>query len=939
MADVVAFLIIYYFLIGIFQLQWILSDTYTTGGDMGSHQFPAMFMRNHLLPNLEITGWSMDWYAGFPIFEFYFPLPFMAIALLSYVISFQVAFKLITVLGVFMMPLVSYISMRLMGFRFPMPVIAAAFSLTMLFNEEYSMWGGNVKSTLAGEFTFTIGFALVVLFLGLAYAHTESGKRFKSASLVLASIPLCHVYTLLWGVASSIYLLFSRRKDVLRRNFNRMSGVYLMGFLLSAFWTLKLLTKFQWATPFGAWRTQSLMEVVPSILFPYYFLGGIALLMFFLNRERNLGFLVFMTATGVGFFLVIHSGITEHLLDVRFMPFAYLGLLYMSAYPLAKAALRFKAPWIVALVIVLLSIIWVGSNRQIMSVTNALLKGADVTKMDDYQKLMKNVMEFRYDGDVPSWVKWNYEGFENKNKWDGLKEFFDFLGTLPKGRVVHEFSSSHESFGTPRTLELIPFFSNQPVLEGLNIESSVSSPYHFYMQSEYSPTATCPLSYMRCTTFNLSNAVKHFRYFAPTYFVTASPKLKVVVDELGGFTLLRAFKYDLAVYKVDDPAPIVEVPQYMPVVVETKDWKTVSLKWWKNLDAIDVPLVFEAKASDYDKRVFKQVIPEGRLDIDNLPRQPTASNCRVNYQVFDEKVEADTSCPGAPHLVKISYNPGWKVDGADRIYLVSPSFMLVIPTTKHFTLYYSLTAFDTFALALSYLGAAVLVFVAVSDDPRLKGFAFALSAKKKTDAIVKHVERLEDRLFGWVLAVVDFWPKAMIFMIVAFAVVYVVTYVSDRNTACDSVCGRAGFAGGSASFPYIPGSSDYFDTGYDHPTENLEHRLDCRSVCDSARGDFFYVSMGTVKFTMKSAPGIPHKLSLRVDDSGPCRTTDVKLNGKYVASVKSGEDPIGWTLKEVIIPSEYVTSKTATIELSHNSTECLGFDVSDVWLEGLNCAC
>jgi hypothetical protein len=33
-------------------------------------------------------------------------------------------------------------------------------------------------------------------------------------------------------------------------------------------------------------------------------------------------------------------------------------------------------------------------------------------------------------------------------------------------------------------------------------------------------------------------------------------------------------------------------------------------------------------------------------------------------------------------LIKISYHPKWRVQGADRIYLVSPAFMLVYPTAK-----------------------------------------------------------------------------------------------------------------------------------------------------------------------------------------------------------------------------------------------------------------
>ena len=50
------------------QLQPGLMFTNTTpaGGDMGAHVWGPAYMRDHLLPNLRLTGWAPDWYAGFP---------------------------------------------------------------------------------------------------------------------------------------------------------------------------------------------------------------------------------------------------------------------------------------------------------------------------------------------------------------------------------------------------------------------------------------------------------------------------------------------------------------------------------------------------------------------------------------------------------------------------------------------------------------------------------------------------------------------------------------------------------------------------------------------------------------------------------------------------------------------------------------------------------
>ena len=45
------------------------------GGDMGAHVVLPAYLRDTLLPSGRMLGWSNDWYAGFPMLYFYFPLP------------------------------------------------------------------------------------------------------------------------------------------------------------------------------------------------------------------------------------------------------------------------------------------------------------------------------------------------------------------------------------------------------------------------------------------------------------------------------------------------------------------------------------------------------------------------------------------------------------------------------------------------------------------------------------------------------------------------------------------------------------------------------------------------------------------------------------------------------------------------------------------------
>ena len=61
----------------------MLTPTITSGGDMGSHYWPALFMHDVLLPKGQVVGWCPGNYCGFPLFQFYFPFPFVLMSGLS----------------------------------------------------------------------------------------------------------------------------------------------------------------------------------------------------------------------------------------------------------------------------------------------------------------------------------------------------------------------------------------------------------------------------------------------------------------------------------------------------------------------------------------------------------------------------------------------------------------------------------------------------------------------------------------------------------------------------------------------------------------------------------------------------------------------------------------------------------------------------------------
>ena len=138
--------------------------------------------------NLQLSGWSMDWYAGFPMYRFYMVVPALVIVALDTVLPVRRGVQARRRLGLVTLPLCCWAFGRLARFRYPMPELFAFAGLCFLFDESFSIYGGNVKTTMAGEFSFSIALSLMILGSGLlaagmqTAASTATGRRSCSRS-------------------------------------------------------------------------------------------------------------------------------------------------------------------------------------------------------------------------------------------------------------------------------------------------------------------------------------------------------------------------------------------------------------------------------------------------------------------------------------------------------------------------------------------------------------------------------------------------------------------------------------------------------------------------------------------------------------------------------------------------------------------------------------
>ena len=181
----------------------VLSSSTPAGGDMGAHVWGPAYLRDHLLPSFRLTGWTPDWYAGFPAYQFYMVLPSLAIALLSFVMPYGVAFKLVAISGVVSLPVACWAFGRLTRLPFPAPPLLAVAATAFLFDRSFSIYGGNIASTLAGEFAFSISLTFAVLFLGVVGRGMETGRHRALAAGLLALTGLCHLIPFLFAIAGA----------------------------------------------------------------------------------------------------------------------------------------------------------------------------------------------------------------------------------------------------------------------------------------------------------------------------------------------------------------------------------------------------------------------------------------------------------------------------------------------------------------------------------------------------------------------------------------------------------------------------------------------------------------------------------------------------------------------------------------------------------------
>jgi hypothetical protein len=341
----------------------LFSSTLLTGGDTGAHVALPAFLRDHGgLFNL--TPWYPGWFAGMPAYTYYFVLPDLLATLASYVINFAVAFKLATVLGSVLMPVCAYAMGRLFRAPRPVPVALAMATLPFLFDASFTIDGGNLFSTMAGEYAFSLSLAIGLLTTGLFARGVRTGRGYWLAALALSVTLAAHILPWLFVIAAVgvlvIFELLQRRgigdpserlvKGDYARPFRFALGAGLLSGALSAWWLLPFVTTQSLTNSMGYTNDNvSTPRAVFSILGWYnsngsaagdrwvIVLAALALVVAFSVRDRLGMFLTSLALLSLGAFVFDPQSV---IWNERLVPFwfimIHLSVGWLFGYPLAR---------------------------------------------------------------------------------------------------------------------------------------------------------------------------------------------------------------------------------------------------------------------------------------------------------------------------------------------------------------------------------------------------------------------------------------------------------------------------------------------------------------------------------------------------------------------------------------------------------------------------
>jgi len=712
----------------------VVAATTPAGGDFGAHVWGPAYLRDHILPHWRLSGWAPDWYAGFPMYQYYMVVPALMVVALDVVLPYGVAMKIVSLLGIATLPICAWALGRLGGLPFPAPAIMAVAATMYLFDQTFTIYGGNIASTMAGEFSFSIALSFSVLFFAVLAKGFETGRYRAWAATLFALACLCHGIVAIFTVIGTavMFLLWADRH---RLKYLLTFGP--VGAALTAFWMLPFLAQRQYLTDMGYEKRTDYMKM----LFPFGLSANLAI-----GAAALLGLVVCVlkgrrTGVFLGVMMILYAAWSvvqpqSQLWNARLLPFLYLCRYLLAAIGVGYALLwaaRFVsrargtdgrfALWFSPVPVALAAVVMLGLGLRDLPFGTVKVVTVNTKTEWVYHWGPFHSSTSTFVGD---WARWNYKGYENK---DAYGEYYGVISTMKVvgqqrgcGRAVWENNNVEDRYGTPMALMLLPFWTNGCIasMEGLFFESSATTPYHFLTTSALSDHSSNPVRRLHYQDADVPTGVREAQALGVRYYLAFSPHVVAQADKDPDLTKVANsgpwHVYEIASH--DLVTPLTTQPVVVTGSGSSRDrWLELATSWfqhpdqWAGLPAQSGPpewqriTVKQTSAQKTDSRNLAVVEPVG------IDPKPLAAVTVSNVTTGDDRVSFDVDRPGVPVLVKVSYFPNWTVSGAKGPWRVAPNLMVVIPTGTHVSLHYGRSSADLAGMAITALGLVGLVLL------------------------------------------------------------------------------------------------------------------------------------------------------------------------------------------------------------------------------------
>jgi len=754
----------------------VLERTTPTGGDMGAHVWGPAYLRDNLLPNWQLNGWSMDWYAGMPVYRFYMLTPALAIVALDVLLPYGVAFKIVAVSGLVFLPTCCWAFGKLASFRSPIPQLFAFAGMAFALQESYSIYGGNLKSTMAGEFSFSIALSLGVLGLGLLARAMQTGRYRNWAAIVLALAIVSHGIVSIYVALAAVIVVLVHLDNMRRFRFGALLALAVVA--LSAFWIGPFLGNHDFMTDmkYGG-RPDGASDSYWDMFFPFpdpidVLVTGLAVVGFVASVARR-----HLTGTALGVIglctvaLVYLTRDSLPIIGLLWNP-RLLPLLYLVEFLLAMVGAveigsvvaaafhdrRVSAPggtvsrattFGVAAVFVCFTFAFffevlpggtrITEHGQTVYAWGPLHKNAHPDDEDAYQKAQGS-----------GWSRYNFEGYEGRPKYP---EYYDVVQSMTEigardgcGRALWENNGDNGEYGTTMALMLLPFWTDGCItsMEGLFFEASGTTPYHFLTAAAMSEQSSNPVRELRYQNNDADIGVRHLQSLGVRYAMVRTDEAKREAREQEELVLLDTVG-PWEIYRVADSEVVVPL-QVQPVVVAGREGDQrernleLGTSWfqqpdeWAAIPADDGPESWQRISVEVDE---SRAIPERDRPADDpdtrgkqvdivVPSTPIDPVALPGIEVSDVEMDQEglsfrVDQVGVPVLVKVSYFPNWDVSGAEGPFRIAPNFMVVVPTEQDVQLTYGRSGSDLLFYLMTAAGIALVIFLRLKGDVDLDG--------------------------------------------------------------------------------------------------------------------------------------------------------------------------------------------------------------------------